>query len=751
LETTNNNFLNLSFTMTKRLTQLLKSSYGKEDFYRFLETERNSNLILYYIKSQYITESYEFMRKEEFNKEFQELVMDNFDDFNFSYEVLSEIKKSIEVSKETEENKVTVFDLKSEVIFGKDKHNFKKVELMQKIEKNLQLNLMDPFFRFEQREEYDVFLEKNNQSILKCRDIKEILKYEDWIFNRNFNEDSKTEKIIFIEKDPITASQILYHKLLSYIRIFGMSLKDSNEELYYIHQELEELQTIKISNIKDEEKLCFFLNIFNILYLHASLYLSEVYPTTSEEFQNMLSLCNYKIDGELFSLKKIAENLTTLYKKVTVEDFPPSTVLFSLQTMFKSSLDIRPFSLQNLIHSIHLNTKTFLLENLEIDEKEIKLPNLIKELVLEQNEGNNKFKEYVRDHYNMGQFIKLKRKKSLLASIKKVKSIDKMQSKEMKKEQNLMKLNSLVEINKDSIFTDTTSKREKKENRKSLKDLFHEQVSKKDPNEKKTYRKSIKLIIDKIIEKCKVDEEDERLLEDDEKKSTNRKSVKIIKLPNKNENSFESMETNEKKDQTPILKFTSNNFEIQKDFIIKVDCDIIENSLKKSIFIKKGSSIAEAIVMVLKRIKVDESEYKSYYLRSTDSEDCFVEGYKFTDFEYFSDVHQKPFVILKLFKFDFSDNTSDNSNSDLCIDNVKDFSFEEENDKKKLYKKKSSFRKKVDPFLHYFDLNEISVIENIKDLCYIIIQKYFDKNSIDTWFQCKNFQFKDFKFFINFQ
>jgi hypothetical protein len=262
-----------------KIQKLLKSNYGNEIFYNFLIKELNQDLLIYYLNSEYLIDSIDFISNESFHKNYDSLIKKNFDYFNFQSNFLSEICESLLLSEIDntliEKNQLDLKNMKIEILF--------------KIKKNIIENLSDPYFRYTAAKEYKKDIKIFQQFKNKVKDIRTIISIKDkeWIFNsgsssgylNNFN--LYTEKNL-MKKDILIFIQIVYKKLLTFVKKYGTDIfskyekqDDIIEEFLFIHELLLEFGMMKKKNLKKEEKLCFYLNIINVFILHNSIFLKE--------------------------------------------------------------------------------------------------------------------------------------------------------------------------------------------------------------------------------------------------------------------------------------------------------------------------------------------------------------------------------------------------------------------------------------------------------------------------------------------
>jgi hypothetical protein len=490
----------------KNILNIINSNLGTEHFGAFLKKEHNEELLLCYLKTKDLLQTSEYISEETFHKNFEKFINTNFENFNFQGDLLSEICESLLLS-EISIEETSNFEMKT-----------KRIGVLKKIIENLRINFMDPYLRFEISDEYENYIKIKKEMLKKTNDMIQITKEKEWVFNNT------TTQSIKIEKDPVLCSQLLFEQILNFVKTKGFQIKgkEMKEEFFHITEKINELHHVKIKGKKTDEKICFYINIFSILFLHVSILLHDIPPSSSEEFQCLLHLCSYNINGKTKTLKKILEKIGKNFRRLGNE-YPAGTVYFSLQVLFKSG-KIQPMTLLNIHKTIVNNSKEYLRDAIEVNEDKMVFPEIINDIITEAIDVQDaKYRTNVMEYFqntkteeeedthknkrkNMNLFGNEKLKLNLEVEIKKFeeKKIEEDEKKDEKRKSFKQFLNGLG-IGK----------------HESSEDVYIKKNEIKEHDKKASQRKSLNIFL------YKSKKEDKSKLEDDKKHKLEEKKNKI--------------------------------------------------------------------------------------------------------------------------------------------------------------------------------------------------------------------------------
>ena len=86
----------------------------------------------------------------------------------------------------------------------------------------------------------------------------------------------------------------------------------------------QELQKTKLEDLKEEEKIIFWLNIFNVLSLHSHIHLCNIYKVNHQKYvPNFFTKTNYLIGGFIFSVSDILFGIFRKSPKISDFKFLP--------------------------------------------------------------------------------------------------------------------------------------------------------------------------------------------------------------------------------------------------------------------------------------------------------------------------------------------------------------------------------------------------------------------------------------------
>jgi hypothetical protein len=136
------------------------------------------------------------------------------------------------------------------------------------------------------------------------------------------------------------------------------------------------------------EELAFWINLYNILFLHSFLLLKE--KVTTEDF-GMKTLFYYQIGKEKYNLTKIKEKINENYSKGE-----NSITCFSLLNTTKETPKLTIMNQESLLKRIEENCISYLLGNIKFQKERIVLPILIKEITNKVEKKENKKEEIMK-------------------------------------------------------------------------------------------------------------------------------------------------------------------------------------------------------------------------------------------------------------------------------------------------------------------------------------------------------------------
>ncbi|XP_055071223.1 uncharacterized protein [Misgurnus anguillicaudatus] len=182
-----------------------------------------------------------------------------------------------------------------------------------------------------------------------------------------------------------------------------------------------QLQRVELQSLSHEEKLAFFINIYNALVIHGNLRLG--FPKTFWQRYRFFNYVSYLIGGEVFTLqdiengvlrgnrKGVAQLLKPFSKndprlQVALSDVEP-LVHFALNCGAKGCPPIKTYTPQNIDNQLHVAAEAFL-ENDDgciIDDvrREVKLSQIFKWYKADFGGTDEKLLNWVFDHMEPSQ------------------------------------------------------------------------------------------------------------------------------------------------------------------------------------------------------------------------------------------------------------------------------------------------------------------------------------------------------------
>jgi hypothetical protein len=183
-----------------------------------------------------------------------------------------------------------------------------------------------------------------------------------------------------------------------------------------------ELQIIKHTNLNTEEKLIFYINIFNTLTIHIKIELDNHLPKSLDEQNFLLTQSSYMINKKVYTLKKLKEKILKYFNKLIEKesnhDVSKYVVLLLLIPLYNNLKDYEnniffiKLNSQTLFGDIQKISKRILKSRIKIMEDRIVLPSYVFDILLESTENLQSVEEYKKGLYERFG-VKYKRKSGL--------------------------------------------------------------------------------------------------------------------------------------------------------------------------------------------------------------------------------------------------------------------------------------------------------------------------------------------------
>jgi hypothetical protein len=632
------------------MRELIRSNEGILLFFVYLENEHNSLLLKTYLKSEWLLKTCDFLPNEDFNIQTYNYLKKYYDDFNFDSKFLNRIQEEISFIEGYN------FDYDKEKI----------ISLLDDISNKLFLNMIDPYERFNSEEKKTEFSE-NEKEVLENSETKNIILEKEWTFNIFSFYSPK----IYENRDPVVVSQFLYFSFINFEKE-NQNEKMNPKDFLYVKQNTLELVNIKTKNLKINEKLCFYMNIFNTLILHLKIQLENALPKSSEEFQAMLYLCSYNIGGKTMNLKKMKEKILKYYKLLTFQqNLHPQIVFFTLTSLFKT--ERKPIKKENILETIMNTSKIILLESILIKKDQIIVQNIIKEL-FENSTSNHEINTYKNRALEEFNLKKTKKKASMIKANYLLKEEKKKFTEYIREDEKKSFENIKDETKKNNEIKEDEDAKEK-EIIKNIEKIFEEEKRINESNkllEKKMSNKRI-VISDTYFNNLQnvedIEDEDEEIL-------NNLSSLSIKKSENdllKNlENEKKDLETKEKKKRRGLFEIfgltlkkssseSSNKFKslAQKKYSPK-SLSSSPNKSKSDIFDDdKLSKSQKASSDLQKSINIKILNL----LNKNENEESFLQSSNIDESPIISKKDEFDTILSKSFDFNHSPNFMFNKNS----------------------------------------------------------------------------------------
>jgi hypothetical protein len=323
---------------------------------------------------------------------------------------------------ENPRNLITIFNKEYlEILSEKIPETKEDKELIKKMEEEVEFLLQkinEDFEKFCKSKLRDVVIVKNKDFFMKT-DIKEVVKEKLWILNLYSNlKKINTNYVI----EPVLFSKILVQKYINLInRMKSEEEMEKNEFeiiLIKLKKHLIELKTIKLQKLTKEEKLCFYINIYNSLYIHTLLTYRELVINNILENQCMLRIINYIVNGKIQSLYYIKKKIKKKYKEINNMN-EESVVVFSLCTLTKGEMKVKIMDGSSVLQNIADNCENYLL-NYDINRTKIEIPSYLIEFFQKKYEKSKVLEEMERLKGKITKMYEFKNYKNILIHFEKL-------------------------------------------------------------------------------------------------------------------------------------------------------------------------------------------------------------------------------------------------------------------------------------------------------------------------------------------
>jgi hypothetical protein len=323
---------------------------------------------------------------------------------------------------ENPRNLITIFNKEYlEILSEKIPETKEDKELIKKMEEEVEFLLQkinEDFEKFCKSKLRDVVIVKNKDFFMKT-DIKEVVKEKLWILNLYSNlKKINTNYVI----EPVLFSKILVQKYINLLnRMKSEEEMEKNEFeiiLIKLKKHLIELKTIKLQKLTKEEKLCFYINIYNSLYIHTLLTYRELVINNILENQCMLRIINYIVNGKIQSLYYIKKKIKKKYKEINNMN-EESVVVFSLCTLTKGEMKVKIMDGSSVLQNIADNCENYLL-NYDINRTKIEIPSYLIEFFQKKYEKSKVLEEMERLKGKITKMYEFKNYKNILIHFEKL-------------------------------------------------------------------------------------------------------------------------------------------------------------------------------------------------------------------------------------------------------------------------------------------------------------------------------------------
>jgi hypothetical protein len=353
--------------------------FGNEDFDKFLKFDIGRPLFWSFLKKeQQLEEIYGFIIKIKQLIEFYDFSNDLIET-----KFLTTLKDCILTLSKLNDEQFKELKIKLENLLLE---KFDRENSMNDVFQLLKKSLQKYYEKFLLSKDFEVFKKFLTDSINKSTTLS-ILKEKEWSFNTFY----KYVSLNMEHRNPVHFSQFLLSKFLDYLA------KPDSNELYSLKELSTELQIVKYKELSNEDKISFFVNIFNTLIIHSLIHLKKMPFNNPYEFHSYLSSCHYNIGGKNYSLFTIKKKLKIAFQKLT-SSYPPNTIYLSLLFPIKGTIfKVQPLpKTTNIIPFVINISQQNLLNHIRFQE-EIALPFILKEPIYEGSNDSSLYKKMIQD------------------------------------------------------------------------------------------------------------------------------------------------------------------------------------------------------------------------------------------------------------------------------------------------------------------------------------------------------------------
>jgi hypothetical protein len=337
--------------MSGSLSEALTNDVFLSNFYEFLKDEFSTEILICLLKALKLIENYNLIAfgiytEKDLRNQMKEFFDEHLEEINIPSKILTQVNEFVE----NEESKAD-----------------KKYILSALIEV-LKLNMVDPMHRFMSKDRMKK-IDQKVQIVTKKSKITEVIQNEkEWVFNTFSNYYTCLENQ---KHDPIIVSQRVLCEFLFMLeknkdKNFKELSQDCIEEFLLVKKTTLELAIVKLEKLSTEEKLCFYINIYNTLFIHAAIELEGIPYSNAEEYQSFSTIIYYFIEGKKRNLKGIREKIQKYFKMLlpTNSKISPTISCFTLCS-FSKGIRVKPLKPENIVQNIIKDSQTFLIKNIK--------------------------------------------------------------------------------------------------------------------------------------------------------------------------------------------------------------------------------------------------------------------------------------------------------------------------------------------------------------------------------------------------
>eukprot|EP01080_Neovahlkampfia_damariscottae_P009443 gene9443-1649_t len=346
--------MNFSLKPLELLQNTLDNPFETSFFLSFLKKELNEENLLALLeiisikKSLFLTERLTKQQKDEI--------------FNWTETYLSTINIDSKEQNLLKKECATIkdFDYSDNTFFR---------EIFGDLELSMRINLVDPFIRFYDKEENNLkeFISKVDS---QAKNIQ-LNNFQSSVVLNSFVEWPE----VLPSRGPLKVVEELLSEILEIInnkkywivKEKSLILDYNRIDVNIIKQKAVELKSVSLKTLDENEKLIFFINLYNFLVLESSLISNGLNKKDKKERDNFRKNVKIVVDGKEFNLVDITNQIDKIYSSMTTGY--SETVLFSLIDATSSSPDLVIFhSGFDTLEIIDENCVEYLLKNIDFDD-----------------------------------------------------------------------------------------------------------------------------------------------------------------------------------------------------------------------------------------------------------------------------------------------------------------------------------------------------------------------------------------------